>query len=100
MTRADLITLFQQKATEIAERDFSHVTEDNNIAELGIDSLQTLELVGELERELDVKIPDEQLVRRPYLLRVHRTQPTPRRSHSQAKKRIAARLRLVSLGCG
>lgn len=62
MTRADLFEMFQRMATEIAEKDFSEVTEDSNIQELGLDSLSTLELVGAMERELDVQIPDEQLV--------------------------------------
>jgi acyl carrier protein len=62
MKRAELIKMFQQMATEIAEKDFSHVTEEANIQELGIDSLGMLELVGAMERELGVQIPDEQLV--------------------------------------
>lgn len=62
MTRDDLIGTFQRMAAEIAEKDFSHVVEDAKIAELGIDSLGMLELVGRLEQELDVQIPDERLV--------------------------------------
>jgi acyl carrier protein len=62
MTRQELIGLFRKMATEIAEKDFSHVGEDQKIAELGIDSLGMLELVGAMERELEVQIPDEQLV--------------------------------------
>ncbi|MGF1468056.1 MAG: acyl carrier protein [Sandaracinaceae bacterium] len=62
MTRAELLGMFQKMATEIAEKDFHHVTEDASIADLGLDSLQTLELVGEMERELEVQIPDEKLV--------------------------------------
>jgi len=62
MERAELIKLFQTMATEIAERDFSHVSENSVIADLGIDSLGMLELVGSMERELHIQIPDEQLV--------------------------------------
>ncbi len=62
MTRAELMQMFKTKATEIAEKDFSKITEENVIADLGIDSLAMLELVGEFERELKVTIPDEQLV--------------------------------------
>lgn len=62
MTRADLIATFQRMASEIAEKDFSHVTEDSVIADLGIDSLGMLELIGSMEREMEVVIPDEQLV--------------------------------------
>jgi acyl carrier protein len=62
MNRSELMHTFQRMASEIAEKDFSHVTEDANIAQLGIDSLGMLELVGQMERELGVQIPDEQLV--------------------------------------
>jgi len=62
MTRADLMKTFQKMATEIAEKDFSHVGEDSVIADLGIDSLGMLELVGSMEREFKIQVPDEQLV--------------------------------------
>ena len=62
MNREQLINLFREKATEIAEKDFSNLNATSVIADLGIDSLGMLELVGEMERELDVKIPDDELV--------------------------------------
>ena len=62
MERPELLTLFRKMATEIAEKDFSNVTEDGVIAELGLDSLQMLELVGAMERELEVSVPDDELV--------------------------------------
>jgi acyl carrier protein len=62
MTRPDLIKIFQKMASEIAEKDFTSVSEEATIASLGIDSLGMLELVGEMERQLGVQIPDEQLV--------------------------------------
>ena len=62
MDRAQLLDMFRKMATEIAEKDFSHVTEDSVIADLGIDSLGMLELVGSMERELSVQIPDDELV--------------------------------------
>ena len=62
MQRQDLILMFRNLASEIAERDFSHVTEEDPIADLGIDSLAMLELVGTMERELSIQVPDEKLV--------------------------------------
>lgn len=62
MDRVELLKMFQSMATEIAEKDYSHVNEESVIADLGIDSLQMLELVGAMERELKIAIPDEQLV--------------------------------------
>jgi acyl carrier protein len=62
MTRPELFQTFQRMASEIAEKDFASVQEDAKIAQLGLDSLNLLELVGQMERELGVQIPDEQLV--------------------------------------
>lgn len=62
MQKPQLIDLFRDLASEIAEKDLSFVQEDNAIAELGIDSLAMLELVGTLERQLSVRVPDEKLV--------------------------------------
>ncbi|MCG8554234.1 MAG: phosphopantetheine-binding protein [Proteobacteria bacterium] len=62
MTRAELLEMFRSMASEIAEKDFSHVAEDAAIKDLGIDSLGMLELVGEMERTLEVRIPDDNLV--------------------------------------
>lgn len=61
MEQRDLLQLFRQMAAEIAEKSFDHVDADSVIAELGMDSLAMLELVGSLERELQVRIPDEDL---------------------------------------
>jgi acyl carrier protein len=62
MQRPQLIKLFRDLASEIAEKDLSFVQEDSAIADLGIDSLAMLELVGTMERELRIRVPDEQLV--------------------------------------
>jgi acyl carrier protein len=62
MQRPQLIELFRDLASEIAEKDLSHVEEESPIADLGIDSLAMQELVGTMERELRIRVPDEQLV--------------------------------------
>ncbi|MEM6962016.1 MAG: acyl carrier protein [Myxococcota bacterium] len=49
-------------AAEIAERELGTVNEDSVIANIGVDSLAMLELVGEMERRFKVQIPDDQLV--------------------------------------
>lgn len=53
--------MFQRVATEVVEREFAHITESTVISELGIDSLGMLEIVGSMERELEIQIPDESL---------------------------------------
>ena len=62
MQRHQLIELFRDLASEIAERDYSFVQEESAIADLGIDSLAMLELVGTMERQLCIRVPDDQLV--------------------------------------
>jgi acyl carrier protein len=60
-TRSELLSVFRATATEVAEKDYSSVAETASIAELGIDSLGMLEIIGSLERELRIQIPDESL---------------------------------------
>jgi acyl carrier protein len=60
-TRGELLALFRATATEVVEKDFSHVQESTVISELAIDSLGMLEIIGSLERTLRVQIPDEAL---------------------------------------
>lgn len=62
LERPKLIQIFRELASEIAEKDFSHIQEDMAIKDLGIDSLAMLELVGSMERMLRVRVPDDQLV--------------------------------------
>jgi acyl carrier protein len=60
-TRAKLLAMFRETATEVVEKDFHHVVEASVISELAIDSLGMLEIIGSLERRLRVQIPDEML---------------------------------------
>ena len=50
-TRADLLTMFRETATEVVEKDFHHVARETVISELAIDSLGMLEIIGSLERQ-------------------------------------------------
>ncbi len=63
MSRSELVQTFRRLAEEIAERDFSSLEESSPITDLGLDSLGTMELVGALEQEVDVEIPDEDLAK-------------------------------------
>lgn len=62
MERATLLEKFRAAASEIAEKDFASLQEDSVIVDLGLDSLVVLEVVGALEQEFDVRIPDDKLV--------------------------------------
>jgi acyl carrier protein len=61
LDRSDIIRAIQTHAHEIAEREFPPFDEALVIAELGMDSLSTLERVGMLERELGVFLPSDEL---------------------------------------
>jgi len=60
-SRQDLLDLFRASASEVVEKDFHHVLESSVISDLAIDSLGMLEIIGALERELRIQIPDEML---------------------------------------
>ncbi len=60
-SRQELLEIFRRTATEIVEREFPILTESTVISELGIDSLGMLEIVGSMERELKIQLPDESL---------------------------------------
>jgi acyl carrier protein len=60
-SRGDLLAMFRETATEVVEKDFHHVLEEMVISELSIDSLGMLEIIGSLERNLRIQIPDESL---------------------------------------
>ncbi len=59
--KTELLEMFRATASEVVEKDFHHVTEGTVISELAIDSLGMLEIIGSLERQLRIQIPDESL---------------------------------------
>ena len=61
-TEQDLLSLFKQVAAEVDKREFPNVTGQSIISDLGIDSLSMMQIVGEMENELGIMIPDEDLV--------------------------------------
>ncbi len=44
-------------------KDLPTITRDSKITALGIDSVSMMEIIGVIEDELDVSIPDEKLAR-------------------------------------
>lgn len=62
IARDQLLTTFREIASKIAEKDIPLPTDKTSISDLGIDSLGMLEIVGEMEREFKIQIPDDQLV--------------------------------------
>jgi acyl carrier protein len=57
-----MVQLFKSVASRVDKREFPSVTRESKISELGIDSLSVMQIIGELETELGIVIPDEDLV--------------------------------------
>lgn len=62
MSEKNVLELFKSVAARVDKKDFSKVNRGSVITELGIDSLSMMQIVGELETELGVMLPDEELV--------------------------------------
>lgn len=62
IAREDLLKRFTAIASKVAERDVTLKSADMPIADLGLDSLNLLEIIGEMEKEFRIRIPDDQLV--------------------------------------
>ena len=60
--KKDLLSMFKVVAARVDKREFNNVTNESVITELGIDSLSMMQIVGEMEQELGIMIPDEDLV--------------------------------------
>ncbi|MBM4374739.1 MAG: acyl carrier protein [Deltaproteobacteria bacterium] len=58
----DLLPLFKSVAERVDRRSFETVTRESVITDLGIDSLSMMQIVGEMETEFSIQIPDEDLV--------------------------------------
>ena len=58
----ELLALFREVAEALEHRTFPDLTSDSPIADLGIDSLSVMQIVGELEDRLAIMIPEERLV--------------------------------------
>ncbi len=61
-SKQDLLGIFKTVAARVEKREFPNVSEKSVITELGIDSLAMMQIVGEMETELGIMIPDEDLV--------------------------------------
>jgi acyl carrier protein len=62
ISREELLQRFKAIASKVAEREVALTSAETAIADLGLDSLNLLEIIGEMEKELRVRIPDDQLV--------------------------------------
>lgn len=58
----NVLSMFKQVAERVDKKSFDGVTRESVITDLGIDSLSMMQIVGEMETELNLLIPDEDLV--------------------------------------
>jgi acyl carrier protein len=58
----NVLPMFKEVAERVDKRSFDDVTRESVITDLGIDSLSMMQIVGEMETELGLQIPDEDLV--------------------------------------
>ncbi len=62
MTDVNVLQMFTDIAKKVeSHKTFPVITTDTKIASLGIDSVAMMEIVGCIEDELDIVIPDEKL---------------------------------------
>ncbi|GEM_PF-4314048 len=61
MNEENLLSIFQEAALDIAQKDFSDLSWDTKIEALGIDSVALFEIFGHLEEELDLEFEDDDL---------------------------------------
>jgi acyl carrier protein len=62
MDEGKLLEMFKTVAARVDKREFPDVTMASVITDLGIDSLAMMQIVGEMETDLGIMIPDEDLV--------------------------------------
>ncbi len=62
IARTELLEQFSRIASEVAERTIPVAAETTRISDLGIDSLGMLEIIGSMERDFKIRIPDDELV--------------------------------------
>jgi len=60
--KRDLLEIFKDVAARVDKRALPNVSRSSKISDLGIDSLSVMQIIGELETELGIMIPDEDLV--------------------------------------
>lgn len=63
MQQDQIIEIFKRAAWEIDRKKIENVDLDQKISDLGIDSVAMLEVIGFLEEEIGVNLPDEKIAR-------------------------------------
>jgi acyl carrier protein len=60
---AELNTLFVDAIRQVSGKNIGSVSADQKIAELGLDSVSVMEMVGTIEERLGVQLSDDELTK-------------------------------------
>lgn len=64
MSDVDFVSMFTNVAKQVEKgKQLPEITRDSKITALGIDSVSMMEIIGVMEDELNISIPDEKLAR-------------------------------------
>jgi acyl carrier protein len=61
--KPDVVAIFKRVASEVTKKDVGELTLATQISQLDIDSVAVMEIVGCIEDELSIVLPNETLVR-------------------------------------
>ena len=61
MTQIDVLKVLQETLEEVENRSFVHISEETSVADLEVDSVTMMEVIGCLEDDLNIQIPDDKL---------------------------------------
>ena len=59
----ELNSLFVDAIRQVSGKNIGNVTADQRIAELGLDSVSVMEMVGTIEEKLSVQLSDDELTK-------------------------------------
>lgn len=62
-TKEEIEELFRKRAQEIMKKDLSKISVEKKFAELEVPSVDVMEIIGAMEDDLDVELPDSELAR-------------------------------------
>jgi acyl carrier protein len=64
MSEMDIVTMFNDIARKVEKgKQLPQINREDKITALGIDSVSMMEIIGVIEDEMDVVIPDDKLAR-------------------------------------
>ena len=61
MSQNDVLKVLQETLEEVENRSFAHISEQTTVSDLEVDSVTMMEVIGCLEDDLNIQIPDDKL---------------------------------------